>query len=208
MQIASLVAFSAAKEKTRFFRKGDRPVTLKNKERFKMKQIYRFLLISLLLLACITPAYSALTNSGFYSSKDSGSYMDIINTKSGVIEAERSKFLKIVNHGKIELDRCGMLEIVESSGLLTANHTTFHKDVIISGGNTNLNSCRLENLYISDIRSDNNSDNEYPPQLTLRGQTMIKGSVIFKTGEAVIYKGRDVVIRGEIINGNILDLHE
>ncbi len=157
------------------------------------------------VIGCVAPAYCAMTNSGVYSVTDSSTWMDIVNKQSGVIKGQRSKFLNLTNYGTVELDSCNMIGKVQSFGCLIANETVFTKDLIIGGGEANLTSCQLENLFISNTSAENDS---YPPQVILNGKTLINGSVIFETNQATIYKGADVMILGDIVNGEIVDLEE
>jgi hypothetical protein len=158
-----------------------------------------------LLVSYVTPAYSAMTISGVYSITDSSTWMDIVNKQSGVIKGQHSKFLNLTNYGTVELDFCNMIGKVQSFGCLIANQTVFTKDLIIAGGEANLTSCQLENLFISDTSAQNV---RCPSQITLNGKTLINGSVIFETNQGTIYKGADVMILGDIVNGEIVDLQE
>ncbi len=140
-----------------------------------------------LLVSYVTPAYSAMTISGVYSITDSSTWMDIVNKQSGVIKGQHSKFLNLTNYGTVELDFCNMIGKVQSFGCLIANETIFAKDLI----------------------SDTSAQNvRCPSQITLNGKTLINGSVIFETNQGTIYKGADVMILGDIVNGEIVDLQE
>ena len=169
-----------------------------------MKQILRgFFLV--LGLGCVSSIYGGMTNSGVFSVKNSMAWMDITNEITGVIEAERSKFLKLTNYGTASLDDCIMMDEVATLGVLTANGTQFLKDLTVSGGDTTLTSCQLENLFISEAPFENES---HPPQVILNGNTIINGSIEFKVASATVYKGPNVVILGETRNGMLVDLQE
>jgi hypothetical protein len=126
--------------------------------------------------------------------------MEITNQEEGRIEGARSVFLKIVNHGTLHLDQCMMQEEVISFGTLLAKETQF-QDLIVNGGKSTLTSCQIEKLVIS-------SEKQTLPTVILSGSTVVRGSVEFKEGPGVVYKGPDVIISGPILNGKIRELKE
>jgi len=165
-----------------------------------MTKIFRFVILS---LGCISIANAAMTNSGKYSTTDSIAWGDFINKAEGVIEGKRSTFLKITNYGTANLDNCLMKGEFISFGTVLANETQFLKNLTVNTGETTLNSCKLENLIISNESNESDS-----PRVILKGYTVIQGSVEFKGDSGSVYKGADVTILGDIINGTVLDLQE
>jgi hypothetical protein len=161
----------------------------------------RFFIFVVIISAYISEVHSAMTNSGQQSLKDSCMWIDINNTSTGIIIAERAKFLKLTNYGTVQLDNCIMTKEVESFGIFNIKETTFMKDVFLGGGEATLTSCQLENLFIL-----MNQHDQHPPRVVLNGTTIIHGSVIFKGDAGFVYKGPDAVIQGEITNGMVIDL--
>ncbi len=168
-----------------------------------MKKRVKFLCAAL-IVGWMVQVHGGITNGGVYSASDSYVEMEIINKSKGVIEGKRSEFLEIVNYGKVDVEDCIIDGKMTSFGELVANQTTF-EDVLIGGGEAWLISCRLENLIISDHPE---GDSGAFPQVVLSGDTLVKGSIVFETDQGVVYKGPEVVILGEIVDGVVLDLQE
>jgi hypothetical protein len=150
-------------------------------------------MFKLLFIFVASLGYAGMTNSGTFTLMQSNSWASILNKPQGLIEGDGSQFLKIVNEGTVQIENCIMLEEVESSGTLNAHLCKFVKDVILTGGDTVLDSCQLINLVISNPQA----------QVSLKGNTIITGSIIFKQGQGVVSKDPEVLILNETVNEQI-----
>lgn len=156
------------------------------------------------LLAFVTPVFAQMTNSGTTNLTDSDIFMDMLNTKTGVIKGTRSQFgHKLTNKGTVDLNSCVMKKEVTSFGTLVANKTKFQESLFISSGKTNLTACHIENLYILDASKEATTN---PICVILDGNTTVNGSIIFETGVGKVFKSADALILGEVIGGIVLDL--
>jgi hypothetical protein len=162
----------------------------------------KYLLIALCMVAT---SYAGITNSGTYSVNNGSSWGDMVNTETGVINAIRGKFTKLTNYGTAKLDSCKMIEEVTSFGTLTANDTQFYKTLTVGSGEAVLTSCQLENLVVVEPMNEHGSR---PAQIFLKGNTVVNGAIEFQSTSGVVYKGPNVVVAGEIVNGMVLDLQE
>ncbi len=167
-----------------------------------MKKLFLFFIV--FIFGSMHPIYGGIDNSGTFNLINSTCWGDIVNNKMGVIEGKGSIFLGIVNYGTVNLDDCTIKAECKSFGQLNALNTSFQRNVIICDGQTILDSCKLENLFIKDDLEDTPS----LPQVILQGSTTISGSIVFTTGQGRIYKGPNVVILGQVVNGSITNLNE
>jgi hypothetical protein len=164
-----------------------------------MKQMLKVLCV--LLVATISTVSGGMTNSGYRWSRDGSIGLELTNLPEGTLDMTNTTFVFMLNYGTAKLGHCVMTDEVLSFGTFDATETQFQKDLTVGGGETFLTSCQLENLYISDDLSDN-------LEVTLKGKTVINGSVIFKVGQGKVYKGPEVVITGKVVNGTLSDLNE
>lgn len=159
-------------------------------------------LVSLLMLGALffqTELQCAMTSSGQYKAVDSKNFMDLIITETGVLTGIRSEFLNLTVKGKADLDSCSITGNFVSSGNVVAKATNFLKNTSIYSGKTVFTSCSLSSLDIFD-------GGDQPIVIELRGATTVHGSITFETGNATVYKGPKVLIKGKIIGGNVIEL--
>lgn len=167
-----------------------------------MKKLTLSLCFGLLCLITV-PVTAQMTNGGTFEFTSSSTFMPLLNKKTGVIKGVRSQFLHtLVNEGTTYLDRCSMNKEVTNFGVLAAQATRFYDNLIVYSGDVTLSSCTLENLYIMDA---NVTETENGLTVILQGATTINGSIIFETGLGKVSKSADVIIKGEISGGVVLD---
>lgn len=167
-------------------------------------------LIFIVLCSFILPVYSKPEISENFDAVDSGDHFekddtnppDVLSTDHDNLCGVRSEFKKrVIVKGIAILDRCIMKKKVISYGTLKANATDFLRDLIIRSGAATLNSCGLTDLYIQD------HDPQSPIEVILDGYTVVHGSIIFESGKGKVYKSSNTCILGEVVGGELIDLH-
>ncbi len=159
-----------------------------------MKQF--FTLLAALMLLSPSEGHTAMTVSGTYNCENSSMFMDMDLKETGYFHGKKSALFALNVRGHAVLEECLAKKEVTLYGTLEAVGTQFTKDVTAFSGQHTLESCDLQNLFILDSP-------DVPLTIYLKGKTTIHGNVTFQTNTAQIFKGPDVIIGGEIINGQI-----
>lgn len=152
----------------------------------------------MLAFLIVASGYCAITNSGVMTFHGGSVWGDFVIEEPGLLVAEKTKIYALTIMGKVDLDECTVHKEVVSFGKLIAKNTIFYFDLTLCSGFTDLDSCTIPNLIIS---NDDGSDLE----VYLKGNCVISGSINFVAGKGKIHKGKNAVILGEVIGGELIE---
>lgn len=124
---------------------------------------------------------------------------------TGPVEGKDGKFKNLAVTGPIEVitTYCQTLNVVgpvDGSGLhvqeetaiigpLEAKNSTF-KNITVTADTISFENCSANNIFIK--------TQKYPQTLTLKGETVIAGNIVFESGQGKIVKDKNVQIHGFI----------
>ncbi len=142
-------------------------------------------------------------------------FMKIYSSQLNTLETCGNVFVKdslikglVVAYGNFELVNTTLERSIEVSGYLKAFNTTFLDTLQITSEKVSLESVTAQDIYINKIEYKQlfnllGSKKPKVQTLTLTGDTIIKGSVTFESGNGIIILKDEAKIAGEVVGATI-----
>jgi len=117
---------------------------------------------------------------------------------NGNLKAQNATIGFLVCNGHANLQDCVIFGTSEVKGFMNAAKTEFQAGIIAGTQKIYLTDCATESLTIKDV-----SWAIGPQSVELKGNTVVKGSIIFESNKGVVYLSDQSRILGKVIGGNV-----
>ncbi len=115
---------------------------------------------------------------------------------NGRVTADKATFNNLKVNGTLDINNSTVEGTVLVSGLLNADKTTFKQKIEIASNVIRFSKSEINEILVDDTQPK-------VEQKIYLDKTKVNGDITFKSGDGIVYVGKDVEMKGKVVGGKV-----